>query len=429
MAFDELTPQAVAFVGTGGEPGIVPFGQQLPPVRAHASSRVSELVAEPRARGVPVIDYGADRHAERLGRLFDAETAEEAQLNDLAGPGVDSREGRQGIFERKDVHEQFWRRDVHALERGGGHAATTFDGASGTRGVHQYPPHHPRRGREEVGPVLPSDDAPVEEPNVGLLHEVCRLPPIGLTLARQHPPCHAAKFEVHERGELFQSLLVSAAPRLQQAGQVRDVLGHYRASLPVSESVACTLFLRDSACVGERTPAVCSGRFEGGHMRRMAWVAAAVATVAVGIGGARVIGADGHGDERGRSKPCSEATVAGDYGIQIQGTRPAPGVPGGPIESVIGVVLRTYDGHGNFDQVSNLKGSISGTNPQGPDSQSFGTYEVNPDCSGIIRAQPLPGVVVEERMVIVDDGREIRAAVMTPTPVVITSVHQRIHRR
>lgn len=164
-------------------------------------------------------------------------------------------------------------------------------------------------------------------------------------------------------------------------------------------------------------------------MRRMAWVVAAVATVAVGIGGARVIGADGHGDERGRWKPCSEATVAGDYGIQIQGTRPAPGVPGGPIESVIGVVLRTYDGHGNFDQVSNLKGSISGTNPQGSDSQSFGTYEVNPDCSGIIRAQPLPGVVVEERMVIVDDGREIRAAVMTPTPVVITSVHQRIHRR
>ena len=158
-------------------------------------------------------------------------------------------------------------------------------------------------------------------------------------------------------------------------------------------------------------------------MRRMAWVAAAVATVAVGIGGARVIGADGQDDERGRSKQCSEATVRGDYGIQIQGTRPAPG---GLTEAVIGIVLRTYDGEGNFSQVSNLKGSITGTNP---DSQSFGTYEVNPDCTGIIRAQPLPGVVIEERMVIVDNGREIRAAVMTPTAVVITSVHQRIHRR
>jgi len=161
-------------------------------------------------------------------------------------------------------------------------------------------------------------------------------------------------------------------------------------------------------------------------MKRIAWAAAAAATVAIGIGGVRVIGADDQQDERGRSKRCSEATLRGDYGIQIQGTRPAPGVPGGPIESVIGIVLRTYDGHGNFDQVSNLKGSISGTNP---DSQSFGTYEVNVDCTGIIRAQPLPGVVIEERMVILDNGREIRAAVMSPTPVVITSIHQRIHER
>ena len=74
----------------------------------------------------------------------------------------------------------------------------------------------------------------------------------------------------------------------------------------------------------------------------------------------------------GGRKPCNEATVRGDYGIQIQGTRPAPGVPGGPIESVIGIVHRTYDGRGNFTQVSNLKGSITGTNP---DSESFGTYE------------------------------------------------------
>ena len=53
-------------------------------------------------------------------------------------------------------------------------------------------------------------------------------------------------------------------------------------------------------------------------MRRIAWVAAAAATVAVGIGGGRVIGADGQDDERGRSKACSEATVAGDYGFRLK---------------------------------------------------------------------------------------------------------------
>jgi hypothetical protein len=155
----------------------------------------------------------------------------------------------------------------------------------------------------------------------------------------------------------------------------------------------------------------------------MGWAATAAATVAVVMGGARVMGADGQDDEGGQWKPCSEATVRGDYGIQIQGTRPAPG---GLTESVVGVVFRTYDGQGNFDQVSNVKGSITGTVP---DSQGFGTYEVNPDCTGIIRFQPGPGILIEERLVIVDDGREIRAAVMVPTAVVITSVHQRIHRR
>ncbi len=161
-------------------------------------------------------------------------------------------------------------------------------------------------------------------------------------------------------------------------------------------------------------------------MRRMSWAAAAAAIVAVGIGGAGVMGADVQGDGLGHSKPCNEDTVRGDYGSQMQGTRPAPGVSGGPTESVIGVLLRTYDGQGNFSQVSNVKGSISGTVP---DSEAFGTYEVHPDCTGILRFVPFPGVLVEERLVIVDSGREIRAAVMVPTPVVITSVQQRIHRR
>jgi len=159
-------------------------------------------------------------------------------------------------------------------------------------------------------------------------------------------------------------------------------------------------------------------------MRRTAWVVMAAVTAAVVVGGAGISGADGQDNgDRGRAKPCSEATVRGDYGIQIQGTRPAPG---GVIESVIGIVLRNYDGHGSFSQVSNVKGSLTGTVP---DSQGFGTYEVNADCTGVVRFQAAPGVVIEERLVIVDNGREIRTAVMVPTAVMITGVHQRVHSR
>jgi len=159
-------------------------------------------------------------------------------------------------------------------------------------------------------------------------------------------------------------------------------------------------------------------------MRQTAWVVTAAVTVAVVLGGARIMSADGQeNNEHGQGKQCSEATVRGDYGIQIQGTRPASG---GLTESVIGVVLRNYDGHGSFSQVSNVKGSITGTIPDAP---GFGTYDVNPDCTGIVRFQAAPGVVIEERLVIVDNGREIRTAVMVPTAVMITGVHQRVHSR
>ena len=159
-------------------------------------------------------------------------------------------------------------------------------------------------------------------------------------------------------------------------------------------------------------------------MQRTGWVAATACSVAMAMGGAQLVGAIGqdNDDHRG-GRRCSNATIRGDYGIQIQGTRAAPG---GLTEAVIGVVLRTYDGQGNFSQVSNVKGSITGTVP---DAQGFGTYEVNPDCTGIIRFQPGPGIFLEERLVIVDNGREIRTAVMLPTAVMIAGVHQRIHAR
>ena len=151
--------------------------------------------------------------------------------------------------------------------------------------------------------------------------------------------------------------------------------------------------------------------------------AAAVAIVlSAGMGGARGFDADDtlRAQERHRHG-CDNATLRGAYGIQIQGTRPSS--PGGPLESVIGVVLRNYDGEGQFSQTSNVKGSISGTVP---DSESFGTYQVHADCTAIAQLQPGPGILIEERLVIVDDGREIRSATMLPPPVMVTGVSRKI---
>jgi hypothetical protein len=125
------------------------------------------------------------------------------------------------------------------------------------------------------------------------------------------------------------------------------------------------------------------------------------------------------GDEPGR--PCSVATLRGDFGGQMQGTRPSS--PGGPIETVIGVVVRHYDGSGNLTQVDNIKGSISGIVP---DRTGSGTYEVNPDCSGVIRFEPAPGVFIEERIVIVDSGHEVRSITAAPPPIMVTTVGKKM---
>ena len=126
--------------------------------------------------------------------------------------------------------------------------------------------------------------------------------------------------------------------------------------------------------------------------------------------------------KQGAARPRS-----GDYGVQFQGTRPAPTATDPTrMESVVGVVHRTYDGVGNIEQVDNVKGFFSGITPDRP---GFGTYEVHADCTGIARFVPVSGPSIEELLVIVDNGREIRTITMSPAPVMVTGVQQRIHTR
>jgi hypothetical protein len=92
---------------------------------------------------------------------------------------------------------------------------------------------------------------------------------------------------------------------------------------------------------------------------------------------------------------------------------------------VIGVVLRNYDGNGNFEQLDSIKGSSTGIVPNRP---GLGTYEVSQDCTGTTTFQPDPNgpLVIQERFVIVDDGNEIRSITETPPPLMITSVARRL---
>jgi hypothetical protein len=63
------------------------------------------------------------------------------------------------------------------------------------------------------------------------------------------------------------------------------------------------------------------------------------------------------GDD-GRGSGCSNRILRGDYGILVSGIVPAG--PNGQTETVIGTTLRSYDGQGNFTEVSNAHGQLSG---------------------------------------------------------------------
>ena len=124
---------------------------------------------------------------------------------------------------------------------------------------------------------------------------------------------------------------------------------------------------------------------------------------------------------------CSDATIRGDWGTQMQGTAPVPPPLGGGIQNVVGVVTRTYDGMGNFTQIDNIHGSVTGWVPNRPGS---GTYQVNPDCTFATQFVPGPGApVIEERGVIVELGNELHTATVTPMPSMVSTHSQRIDRR
>ena len=160
-------------------------------------------------------------------------------------------------------------------------------------------------------------------------------------------------------------------------------------------------------------------------MRRNSRVAFAVIGVAVLVA-TQASSARTQNDLNRSHRGCSEATLRGAYGIQVQGTRPAaPPAPAGSIESVIGVIVRHYDGRGSFTQINNEKGSISGIGPA--DREGFGTYQVNEDCSGSHELH-IPGVpfAITDRFVIVDHGREVRHFVVSPVPLMVTGVSRKM---
>jgi len=108
---------------------------------------------------------------------------------------------------------------------------------------------------------------------------------------------------------------------------------------------------------------------------------------------------------------CTNATLEGDYGFIVTGTRPSG--PSGPVETVVGVAMTHFDGNGNLTQTDNIHGSVTGL--AAPNRQGTGSYTINPDCTGTMKLNNPGSPTLTLAIVVVDDGNGVRAAVMDPT--------------
>lgn len=111
---------------------------------------------------------------------------------------------------------------------------------------------------------------------------------------------------------------------------------------------------------------------------------------------------------------CTNATLEGTFGFTVTGTRPSG--PGGPVETVVGVAMTHFDGYGSLTQTDNIHGSITGV--VAPDRQGSGTYSINADCTGTMKLINAGAPPLTLRIVVVDNGNEVRAAVVDPTATV-----------
>lgn len=134
------------------------------------------------------------------------------------------------------------------------------------------------------------------------------------------------------------------------------------------------------------------------------------------------VGAPATAARAAQQGPCNTQSLRGDFGLIASGVRRIPAGPfAGQNELVVGTAMRTYDGAGGFvEEGSGLHGQLTGVT--GGAGGARGTYEVDANCTGrSILHVPVPGVPpILSTFVVVDGGREIREAVMEPTPNVVT---------
>src|SRR5713226_9352419 len=131
-----------------------------PSVRRHRSSSIAysaQLPQEPDLRHLPIAHDRFGRYLQDLGGLLHAESAKEAQFNNLTLSRVSRGQRRQRIVDSHQIRPGLPGHSERVINRDVAGAASSLDSVPRTSKVGQDAPHQPRTDREEVGAVLPGD--------------------------------------------------------------------------------------------------------------------------------------------------------------------------------------------------------------------------------------------------------------------------------
>jgi hypothetical protein len=106
---------------------------------------------------------------------------------------------------------------------------------------------------------------------------------------------------------------------------------------------------------------------------------------------------------------CSNRTLRGDYGFTVEAQFPGP-------VALRGVGMAHFDGAGNFTQVDHVV--VNGMPPGPPQwHPGFGTYSLNPDCTGTTTVSFADGrPSARNSLVVVRQGAEWHLVVDTTPP-------------
>jgi hypothetical protein len=119
-----------------------------------------------------------------------------------------------------------------------------------------------------------------------------------------------------------------------------------------------------------------------------------------------------------QNRPCTNASLQGDYGVLVSGVR---GTPAG-VESFVGTAFHSYDGQGKFVGFDNTQGELTSS----VNRHVEGSYEIHPDCTGTT-SMAIGPIVITTNFIVVDRGREVEETVTAPPGNRVTAVQRRIH--